>query len=178
MKMAPRQYRAYNLAKKEIGTKEIVGGQHNPKIVGWFEQVGHSWVDDDETPWCAAFLGSMLQDAGLPSTRKLNARSYLDWGQPIHLSAAQPGDVVVFWRTSPTSAFGHVGFFSGILPDGNIKVLGGNQGNAVSHAPYGKSRLLGVRRMPAHPDADPPESCWSRFFRSAVKGGTKIRNER
>lgn len=136
--------KAYAAARKEIGTKEIPGPKHNPEVVGWFGQVGHSWVTDDETAWCAAFVGAMLQLGGLPSTRKLNARSYLDWGKPVVLEDAQEGDVVVFSRGS-SSWQGHVGFFvehSGA----RIMVLGGNQKNAVNVMSYPVSRLLGVRR--------------------------------
>ena len=137
--------KAYAKAKAHIGTAEIKGKEHNPEIVGWFGQVGHSWVTDDETAWCAAFAGAMLQLGGLPSTRKLNARSYLEWGRPVDLDAAQPGDIVVFSRGDPNGWTGHVGFF--VRREGQtIKVLGGNQGNRVGVDAYPVSRLLGVRR--------------------------------
>ena len=137
--------KAYAKAKAHIGTKEVKGKAHNPEIVGWFGQVGHSWVSDDETAWCAAFVGAMLQLGGLPSSRKLNARSYLDWGRVVDLADAQPGDVVIFTRGDPQGWQGHVGFF--VRRDGNsIIVLGGNQSNEVNTSPYPVSRLLGVRR--------------------------------
>lgn len=137
--------KAYAKAKAHLGTQEIKGKSHNPEIVGWFGQVGHSWVTDDETAWCAAFAGAMLQLGGLPSTRKLNARSYMEWGAPVRLEDAQPGDIVVFTRGDPNGWQGHVGFF--VRRDGaHIIVLGGNQSNAVTTAPYPVSRLLGVRR--------------------------------
>jgi uncharacterized protein (TIGR02594 family) len=180
MKMHHKQFRAYQIAKTRIGVKEVPGDVHNPEIVKWFGEVGHSWVQDDETAWCAAFFGAMLEEAGLPSTRKLNARSYLDWGRPVNFADAVPGDCVVFWRSSPSSWQGHVGFYAGITNDRlNIKVLGGNQGDRVSHALYAKSRLLGVRRYPASTTAaDPADSCWTRFVKGLVGGGTKMRNER
>jgi len=137
-------------AKAEIGTKEIVGSEHNPKVVGWFKDVGHGWVNDDETPWCAAFIGAMLKAAGLPHTGKLNARSYLKWGQDIPLADAKPGDIVVFWRINPKSAYGHVGIYEYDTPD-RIGVLSGNQRNAVRVDKYTTRRLLSVRRYPAPP---------------------------
>lgn len=147
----PRQLQAYQYAKAEIGTAEIPGPKHNPAVVNWFADVGHSWVSDDETAWCAAFIGAMLERAGLTSTRKLNARSYLDWGDTeITLAAAQEGDIVVFYRGDPNGWQGHVGFFSALRGD-KIMVLGGNQGNEVSIAPYSKTRLLGIRRISAKP---------------------------
>ena len=94
MKMDRRQKRAYVIALEELGTREIRGAQHNPQIVEYAAKVGHDWVEDDETPWCASFLGWALEEADLPSTRKLNARSYLDWGKPVDINDAQPGDVL------------------------------------------------------------------------------------
>ncbi len=82
---------AYKLAKQEIGTWEWEVG-HNPVVLKYFDDVGHSWVNDDETPWCAAFIGSMLFRAGIRATNKLNARSYLDWGMPCAVEEAEEGD--------------------------------------------------------------------------------------
>lgn len=143
----PKQGAAFRRAIKEVGTKEVPGDGDNEKIIRWFETVGHSWVRDDETAWCAAFVGAMLEYSGLKSTRKLNARSYLDWGKPIDLDDASPGDLVVFWRKQENSWEGHVGFYTGHNAD-VVKVLGGNQANEVSIAAYPRARLLGVRRLP------------------------------
>ena len=137
---------AYKKARKQIGLRELKDG-HNSEIVQFFADVGHSWVKDDETAWCAAFVGSMLKRAGFDHTGKLNARSYLDWGEPVALEDAREGDVVVFWRGSKGSWKGHVGFF--VKQDGSdIIVLGGNQSNEVNEQSYPAARLLGVRRAP------------------------------
>ena len=146
--MDRRQVNAYALASEEIGLRELKGDKHNPDIVQMFADVGHPWVKDDETAWCAAFVGAMLERAKLPSTRALNARSYLDWGDPIDLENARAGDIVVFSRGNPQGWQGHVGFF--VRRNGtNIEVLGGNQSDQVIIARYPISRLLGVRRWPA-----------------------------
>ena len=100
---------AYQLARADEGTWEYADG-HNPKILQYFADVGHSEVKDDETAWCAAFVGAMLKRAGMPHTGKLNARSYLDWGDEVALEDAQEGDIVVFWRGTPDGWQGHVGF--------------------------------------------------------------------
>lgn len=150
MKMDIRQKDAFGRATNEIGTREIRGGEDNPKIVGWFDDVGHAWVGDDETAWCAAFLGAMLVAAGLESTRQLTARSYLGWGAAVSLDEAEPGDLLVFWRESPDSWQGHVGFYvDHNATEQKVWVLGGNQANEVNIAIYPMHRLLGVRRMPA-----------------------------
>ena len=137
---------AYKLAEADIGTLELAKGD-NPKVLKYFADVGHSWVKHDEVAWCAAFVGAMLKRAGMPHTGKLNARSYLDWGDEVPLSDAQEGDIVVFWRENKDGAQGHVGFYAGQIGD-KILVLGGNQSNKVSITGYPVSRLLGVRRAP------------------------------
>jgi hypothetical protein len=61
------------------------------------------------------------------------------------MNDAQPGDIVVFWRGSPTAATGHVAVL--VRFDGDrVIVRGGNQGNKVSDAPYPVSRIVGIRR--------------------------------
>ena len=135
----------HEVAKTKLGLKEWPGAKHNPEVVAMFEASGHDWVQDDETPWCAAFVGAVLGEAGLTGTGKLNARSYLKWGDAVDISDARRGDIVVFWRGKKDGWQGHVAFFDH-LTDGKIWVLGGNQGNAVSIAAYSKGRLLGIRR--------------------------------
>lgn len=146
---------AYEMAKAEVGTVEWANG-NNPKVVAYFKDSGNPGVMDDETAWCAAFVGAMLKRAGIKGTGKLNARSYLDWGTPVARKDAQPGDVVVFKRGN-SSWQGHVAFFvkdRGAL----IDVLGGNQSNAVNIKGYQAAALLGIRRPPkatAKPAAPP-----------------------
>jgi hypothetical protein len=96
----------------------------------------------------------MLERAGLRSTRALNARSYLEWGQEVSLEDAKVGDVLVFWRGSPDDWRGHVGFFVNRAGT-HLEVLGGNQSDAVTVQRYPVSRLLSVRRMPADEDHIP-----------------------
>ena len=136
---------AYDKAYEQIGTWEWKGAEHNPKIVGWFADVGHAWVQDDETAWCAAFVGAMLKAAGLPHTGKMNARSYLDYGEHVEPENARKGDICIFWRDDPTSWKGHVAFFHEYR-GGNVEVLGGNQKDQVNVTAYPQKRLLAVRR--------------------------------
>jgi uncharacterized protein (TIGR02594 family) len=134
----------FEIAQGYIGTTEGPGPEDNPAIMEMYASVGHDWVEHDSVAWCAAFVGHCLEKAGLRSTRRLNARSYLDWGIPVDLADAQTGDIVVFSRGSKAWQ-GHVGFFvktTGAM----IEVLGGNQSDAVNIQRYAKSRLLGVRR--------------------------------
>ncbi|SLN74596.1 TIGR02594 family protein [Roseisalinus antarcticus] len=136
--------KTYHLARAEIGTVEWAEGS-NPTVDRYFDDVGFPTMRDD-TAWCAAFVGAMLHRSGLPHTRKLTARSYLDWGKPVDLNDAEAGDVVIFWRGSPESWTGHVAFF--VRREGaRIIVVGGNQRDQVSETGYPEAQLLGVRRM-------------------------------
>lgn len=132
------------IARSLLGTKEIAGAADNPKIMEMYKAVGHDWVEHDEVAWCAAFVGYCLEQAGLRSTRALNARSYLNLGTKVELADAREGDIVIFTR-GKSAWQGHVAFFVKATAS-QISVLGGNQSNAVSIANYPKSRLLGIRR--------------------------------
>lgn len=144
--------KAYELAKAEIGTVEWKNGD-NPTVVAYFADSGNAGVKNDETAWCAAFVGAMLRRAGMKSTGALNARSYLDWGTPVDRKDAQPGDVVVFKRGN-SSWQGHVAFF--VKDRGKlIDVLGGNQSNAVNIKGYSADALLGIRRATGAKAAPP-----------------------
>ena len=128
-------------ARRDLGLREIVGSRDEPRIVKFFAEAGHPYVKDDETAWCAAFVNAKLKEAGVAGTGKLNARSFLAWGQPRKTPA--PGAIVVFKRGN--SAWqGHVAFYLGDAGD-KIVVLGGNQANSVSEARYAKASLLGYR---------------------------------
>lgn len=109
-------------------------------------------VDPKRTEWCAAFVNSVLEESGLESNKghkyPLTARAFLDWGTPVAKEDIQPGDVVVFPRGNQGWQ-GHVGFFIKKHMVGNTEywlILGGNQSNRVSVAPYAARRSLGIRR--------------------------------
>ena len=129
-------------AKSYLGLSEVPGKAHNSKIVGWWKAIRAAF-QDDETPWCAAFVGGVLEECGIKSSRSAAARSYLHWGFP--LAGPAVGAIVIFWRGSPKSTSGHVGFVVGKDTKGNLIVLGGNQGNKVSIATFSPMRALGFR---------------------------------
>jgi uncharacterized protein (TIGR02594 family) len=128
-------------AQTELGQRERTGDTDNPRIMRFYQEVGHPDVLHDETAWCAAFVGAMLERTGWLSTRSLMARSYLTWGQP--LASGQPGAIAVFRRGADPSA-GHVAFWLGGMGD-RVRVLGGNQGDAVSITTLPRSDLLAIR---------------------------------
>ena len=132
------------VALQEYGLKEIPGEYHNPKILRFFDEIGHEWVDNDETAWCSAFINWCCKQISVERSGKLDARSWLKVGNQITVPVV--GDIVVFWRDKKDSWKGHVGIF---INDHNgiIETLGGNQNNSVCIKPYPKDRLLGYRRL-------------------------------
>ncbi|MDV7202287.1 TIGR02594 family protein [Roseovarius sp. 10] len=134
----------FDIARSYIGTTEGPGPADNPVIMEMYDSVGHDWVEHDSVAWCAAFVGHCLERAGIRSTRKLTARSYLEWGVPIEVVDAQQGDIGVIPRGS-SSWQGHV-FFIDRIEGQWVWGLGGNQNDAVNVKRYPVSKLLGIRR--------------------------------
>lgn len=128
-----------NQARKYIGEQEIKGSKHNPLILQWWKDIKRGGIKDDETPWCAAYVGAMLENVGIRSTRFESAKSYLEWG--TNLSSPAYGCIVVFTRTGG----GHVGFVVGQKANGDLLVLGGNQGDAVNIRAFSQDRVSGYR---------------------------------
>lgn len=131
----------------ELATAFIGMNERDPQartvLSQFFKETIGQTVDPAKTPWCATFVSSVLNGAGVGGTNSLLARSYLNWGRAVQ--DPQIGDVVVF-GSSKGPENGHVGFFAGYDNNGRIKVLGGNQSNAVTITSFGTNRLLGFRR--------------------------------
>lgn len=128
-------------ARKLLGTREIPGPASNPVIEEMHSRVS-GVAHKDDVPWCAAFVGWCLEQAGIESSNSLMARSYVPWGEKV-LGEPTVGAIVVF-SSSRGPASGHVAFCVGVSPS-RIEVLGGNQGDRVSIASYPRSKIVAVR---------------------------------
>lgn len=131
---------AYDFALTKLGKGEAPDQADLQKYLA----TGGANLDPKTTAWCAAFVNSSLSQAGIKGTGSNMARSFMGWGEGVKEPAK--GDLAVFSRGNPNGPYGHVGFFDSYTPDGKIKVLGGNQGNAVSYASYDPGSLIGFRR--------------------------------
>ena len=130
----------------ELGVKESKGKADNPIILNYAKEAGFSNIGNDETPWCSIFLNWCCATLDLPRSESALARSWLNVGKPI--TNPIPGDIVIFWRESPSSWKGHVGLFMGFSENAStIFCLGGNQKDSVSIQGYRSNQLLGFRRV-------------------------------
>lgn len=116
-----------NVARSQLGLKEIPGAKHNPKILEYWAAAKASWFKDDETPWCGGFIAYVMVKSGIaPPKDAPRAISWASWGKSC---LPQVGAVGVKKRTGGN----HVFLIVGITSDRKYyKCLGGNQGNMVS----------------------------------------------
>ena len=126
-------------AEKYIGLKEIAGPKNNATVVDFWKRIHLNGISNDEVPWCAAFVGAVLENCGYNSTRSGLAKSYLNYG--TKQTTPSLGSIVVFSRTGG----GHVGFVVGKDKAGNIFVLGGNQSDAVNVKKFTTQHVVGYR---------------------------------
>lgn len=147
--MAPAELSWMRVARTYIGTREIKGPVHNLAILELFRLCGHAWVKDDETAWCAAFVGGVLAKVAIPGTGSLAARSYETWGQSLPLNQPVYGAIGVKRRKGApaSSPLGHVGFVVGATAD-KIILLGGNQQDMVNVSAFDRSEFTAFRYPP------------------------------
>jgi uncharacterized protein (TIGR02594 family) len=129
-------------ARKHLGEAEIKGPKHNAAIVNLWRKI-EAPFRDDETAWCAALVGAVLVESGLPAVKGIagaRAMSYHNYG--IKLPGPAVGAIVLLWRETITNGKGHIGFCVGRDANGNILVLGGNQGDRVCVKAFAPSRVL------------------------------------
>ena len=128
-------------AVKLLGTKEVVGKEHNPVILGWAKELGLNKVyTADEIPWCGLAIAYEAHMAGVTVVDKpLWALSWATYGTKV--TEPMLGDILTFKRDGG----GHVGIYVGEDKD-CYHVLGGNQGNAMSITRIVKTRLYQARR--------------------------------
>lgn len=144
----------YQFAQRFVGLREIAGPKNNGLVQWCHSLCGLDPETPDEVPWCSSWLNGMAWMLRLPRSKSAAARSWLTVGVPVPLEEARLGDVVVFKRGAEpqpgpevtSGAPGHVALYAARQGD-FLYVLGGNQGNTVSVAPYPVKSVLGVRRI-------------------------------
>lgn len=124
----------YEIARREIGVKELRGIADNPRIVTYHASTTLR-ATDDEVPWCSSYVNWVMKTAGYPYTKSAAAKSWLNYGTKI--DAPVQGCLVVLTRMGGN----HVGFYDGTT-NGLIRILGGNQDDAVNIKGFYPYRVL------------------------------------
>jgi uncharacterized protein (TIGR02594 family) len=130
------------IAYAELGEKEIAGSGSNPRVIEYLHStnLGAPLNSRDETAWCSAFVNWCVEKVGHAGTDSAGALSWAWWG--TNTTGPVPGDIVVFnWG----KGYGHVGFFVSAT-NTIVKVLGGNQDNAVTIKDWPREQVYRIRK--------------------------------
>jgi uncharacterized protein (TIGR02594 family) len=134
------------LLELAAGIRETPGPGETARINGYHAETaaGVPPGDGDETHWCSSGLCFCFHRAGLPSPRSKSARSWESYG--VRLLRPRRAAIAVLER-GPDPRHGHVGLVMHWTRD-TWWLLGGNQGNRWSVAPYPRDRLVTLRWPP------------------------------
>lgn len=125
-------------ARLDIGQTERLGPNDSDWIRRMWAAVRGTWLLGQ--PWCGGAVALWMQRAGLPFPKDyFRAKAWLSWGRT--LLEPRVGAVAIFEREGG----GHVGLVVGEDTRGRLMILGGNQSNRISIAPFDKARLAGLR---------------------------------
>jgi uncharacterized protein (TIGR02594 family) len=93
-------------------------------------------------PWCAIWANAKLEQSGIKGTRSPSSQSFRHDAGFVKLPGPALGAIAVYWRNSPDSGLGHVGFYMGETAT-QVLTLGGNESDAVREQFEPKSKLFG-----------------------------------
>lgn len=152
-------------AEKWVGVHERRGYK---RLYASIKQWLQDRFDPRTTPWCGAFVALVIRGS-LPKEKipenPWGARNWLEFGKKCPL---QEGAIAVFWRGRRSGWSGHVGFVDAIdRKRGLIRVLGGNQSDAVTYAWLSTDRLLECRWPSTYKDG-------SGVVKDASASGAKV----
>lgn len=116
----------FDWALKELGQHEEP--ENRGPVIRKYIALARCGVEGD--PWCAIFVNAALEANGISGTRSPSSQSFRHSVNFVKLAGPALGAIAVFWRISPNSGFGHVGFYDSETT-GYVNTLGGNEQDAV-----------------------------------------------
>jgi uncharacterized protein (TIGR02594 family) len=145
-------------ARSLIGTRELPGAANNPVIMAWGNRLGARILGiaygADSIPWCGLFAAHCVAQAGhKPPPIAIRAKAWATFGFALPLTTTRPplGATAVLTRKGG----GHVGFVVAVHSNGDLDILGGNQGDAVNVRRFPRARLIALRWPNGAALADP-----------------------
>jgi uncharacterized protein (TIGR02594 family) len=127
------------IAIGEMGFLEVKGPESSQRIDEYF--LSTTMPSHDDVPWSSAFVNWVLTQANIEGTGSPLPSSWATWG--ASLEKPRFGAVIVLKPLLKRST-GHVGFFVSLVGD-RVRVLGGNQRNAVTIATFPISSISSIR---------------------------------
>lgn len=147
----------FDVAQDELGKDISEQNTQSQRIVSYFEATNFGKGATPATPWCGAFAAFCVKQAGLePPKGAAVAANWKSWGSelPFRSEEIPQGAVVVLSPSEGTGTSGHVAFFNGFSDDGKrVKLLGGNQSDALNVKSFLTSRIATVRWIDLEPKA-------------------------
>jgi peptidoglycan hydrolase-like protein with peptidoglycan-binding domain len=141
----------------KAGAGEVGGNNMGPWVKKYLAPTGLA----EGNSWCAAFVSwCFLQAAGgnkanMPFSYSAGARNVFNqfktkgWIIDNSLDIPKPGDIVVWWRVSLPSGYGHIGIVHHFA-DGFVYTIEGNKASSVAGFSYVKTsmdKFLGFGRV-------------------------------
>jgi uncharacterized protein (TIGR02594 family) len=152
----------FDVAQDELGKDISEMNTQAQRIVSYFEATNFGKGATPATPWCGAFAAFCVKQAGLdPPKGAAVAANWKSWGNEISFRSQEipQGAVVVLSPSEGTGTSGHVAFFNGFSDNGKrVKLLGGNQSDALNVKAFLTSRIAAVRWIDLQPKAPPEDS--------------------
>lgn len=128
------------VARKYIGLTEIKASNRHPTIDAWAKTLSGKWLLGQ--PWCGTFCAQVFKEVGLGHKIPKEFYRAKEWESAgTKLTRPAYGCVVTFTRDGG----GHVGIVVGKTKTGMLKVLGGNQSDAVNIADFDPKRVTAYR---------------------------------
>lgn len=138
----------FEIAQSLLGLREV---EDKDKLMAFFKANSHDGdmiVDPSVTSWCADFMNCTQRAGGKEGTGKLNAQSFLTYGEEVKdWDEAKEGDIVVFHFPNDAAWQGHVTYFVTWNDDANgVDCLGGNQSSMVKISTFSQNYISSIRR--------------------------------
>ena len=128
------------IARSYLGLSEIGVTNKHPTIDAWAKSLSGKWLIGQ--PWCGTFCAQVFKEAGLSAKVPKDFFRAKEWEKTgTKLDKPAYGCIVTFTRDGG----GHVGFVVGKTKTGMLKVLGGNQSNAVTIQDFDPKRVTSYR---------------------------------
>ena len=135
------------VAQEEMkeSARELGGNNSGMYVKKYMGEAKYESLKPENRSWCAAFVSYCFHESAKrmeippPFEYKFGAREIFNWGKNKRYTFTEklpePGDIVTWWRSDPTSWQAHVGIVFGATEDW-LYTIEGNHTSAVEGFSY------------------------------------------